>query len=84
MAVAPPEGEEFRYLTPADGTQSGFSQYGWEKNMRDDVAGMMSYLEVNDARIDFLYNTLGLEEDVSEGHYRQLFEQARGIVDGLA
>lgn len=51
--------------------------------MRDDVAGMMSYLELNDARIDFLYNTLGLEEDVSEGHYRQLFEQARGIVDGL-
>lgn len=78
------KGKKFRYVALAGGTESGFKKYGWEKNMTDYAIGMMSYLGVDDTKIDFLYNTIGLEEEISEGHYQQLFAQARGIISELA
>ncbi|QDC40421.1 hypothetical protein FIL70_25145 (plasmid) [Sphingobium fuliginis ATCC 27551] len=77
------KGKKFRYLALVGGSQEGFVKYGWEKNMTDYFKGMMSYLEVEDTKIDFLYNTLGLEDSVSEQHYKDLFKQARTIVNDL-
>lgn len=53
--------------------------------MTDYIKGGMGYLGVEDANIDFLYNTIGVEEGIDdrEGHYQQLFTQARGIVDSV-
>jgi len=77
------KGKKFRYVALVGGTQSGFIKYGWEKNMTDYIMGMMSYLEIEDTKIDFLYNTLGLDENVSEKHYMELFKQARNVVKEL-
>lgn len=77
------KGKKFRYIALVGGSASGFITYGWEKNMTDYLTGMMNYLNVDNTRIAFLYNTLGLEESSSEAHYLNLFEQARGVVDDL-
>lgn len=77
------KGKKFRYVALVGSTQNTYVKYGWEKNITDYIIGMMSYLEVEDTKIDFLYNTLGLEDDVSDKHYQQLFSQARGIVEEL-
>lgn len=54
--------KKIRWLALVGGSQSGFIKYGWEKNMTDYINGSMAYLGVEDARIDFLYNTIGVEE----------------------
>jgi putative NADPH-quinone reductase len=77
------KGKKFRFVALVGGTQSTHQKYGWEKNMTDYALGMMSYLDIDDTKIDFLYNTLGLEEEVRADHFQQLFAQARGIVSDL-
>ncbi len=77
------KGKKFRLVALVGGTQSTHQKYGWEKNMTDYALGMMSYLDIDDTKIDFLYNTLGLEEEVRADHFQQLFAQARGIVSDL-
>lgn len=79
-------GKKIRWVALVGGSQEGFVKYGWEKNMTDFINGSMGYLGVQDAKIDFLYNTLGVEEGIgdSDAHYQQLFAQARGIVADLA
>lgn len=77
--------KKIRWLALVGGSQAGFIKFGWEKNMTDYIKGGMRYLDVEDANIDFLYNTIGVEEGIDDrkGHYQQLFTQARGIVDSL-
>lgn len=79
-------GKKIRWVALVGGSQEGFVKYGWEKNMTDFINGSMGYLGVQDAKIDFLYNTIGVEEGIgdSDVHYQQLFAQARGIVVDLA
>jgi putative NADPH-quinone reductase len=77
------KGKKFRFIALVGGTQATHEKYGWEKNMTDYAIGMMKYLEVEDTKIDFLYNTLGLEEEVRADHFQQLFAQARGIISDL-
>ncbi|WP_395489937.1 NAD(P)H oxidoreductase [Cedecea davisae] len=79
-------GKKIRWVALVGGSQEGFVKYGWEKNMTDFINGSMGYLGVQDAKIDFLYNTIGVEEGIgdSDAHYQQLFAQARGIVVDLA
>lgn len=77
------KGKKFRYVALVGGTESGFGKYGWEAHMTDYVLRMMNYLEVDDTKIDFLYNTLGMEEEISASHYQQLLTQARAIVTAL-
>ncbi|SUI82904.1 Glutathione-regulated potassium-efflux system ancillary protein kefF [Serratia quinivorans] len=59
--------KKIRWLALVGGSQSGFIKYGWEKNMTDYINGSMAYLGVEDARIDFLYNTIGVEEGITDG-----------------
>ncbi|WP_409309162.1 NAD(P)H oxidoreductase [Pectobacterium sp. B1J-3] len=77
--------KKIRWLALVGGSQAGFIKYGWEKNMTDYIHGGMNYLGVKDTKIDFLYNTIGVEEGISdrESHYQTLFNQARGIVSAL-
>lgn len=53
--------------------------------MTDYIKGSMGYLGIEDANIDFFYNTIGIKEGIDdrEGHYQQLFMQARGIVGSV-
>ncbi|MCW2480524.1 NAD(P)H oxidoreductase [Candidatus Symbiopectobacterium sp. NZEC135] len=77
--------KKIRWLALVGGSQAGFIKFGWEKNMTDYIKGGMGYLGVEDVEIDFLYNTIGVEEGIDdrEGHYQQLFAQARGIVNSV-
>ncbi|WP_336818990.1 NAD(P)H oxidoreductase [Cedecea sp. MMO-103] len=77
--------KKIRWVALVGGSQAGFVKYGWEKNMADYIHGSMGYLGVEDAKIEFLYNTIGVEEGIgdSDAHYQQLFAQARGIVADL-
>lgn len=77
--------KKIRWLALVGGSQAGFIKFGWEKNMTDYIKGGMGYLGVEDVKIDFLYNTIGVEEGIDdrEGHYQQLFAQARGIVGSV-
>lgn len=77
--------KKIRWLALVGGSQSGFIKYGWEKNMTDYINGGMAYLGVENTRIDFLYNTIGVEEGITdaEAHYQKLFVQAREIVSSL-
>lgn len=77
--------KKIRWLALVGGSQAGFIKHGWEKNMTDYIKGGMGYLGVEDAKIDFLYNTIGVEEGIDdrESHYQKLFTQARGIVDSV-
>ncbi|WNN73833.1 NAD(P)H oxidoreductase [Kluyvera cryocrescens] len=77
------KGKKFRFIALVGATQATHEKYGWEKNMTDYVIGMMKYLEVDDTKIDYLYNTLGLEEQVRADHLQQLFAQTRGIINDL-
>lgn len=74
------------WLALVGGSEAGFKKYGWEKNMTDYLQGAGSYLGIEETRIDFLYNTIGVEEDITHGesHYQQLFAQVRESVDALA
>lgn len=80
------KGKKIRWVALVGGSQAGFIKFGWEKNLTDYITGGMGYLGVEDAKIDFLYNTLGVEESIADqdSHYQKLFTQARGIVDSLA
>ncbi|CAI1494812.1 Uncharacterised protein [Serratia quinivorans] len=53
--------------------------------MTDYINGSMAYLGVEDTRIDFLYNTIGVEEGITDGeaHYQKLFAEAREVVSSL-
>lgn len=77
--------KKIRWLALVGGSQSGFIKYGWEKNMTDYINGGMAYLGVEDAKIDFLYNTIGVEEGITDGeaHYHKLFAEAREVVSSL-
>ncbi|QZN94833.1 NAD(P)H oxidoreductase [Symbiopectobacterium purcellii] len=77
--------KKIRWLALVGGSQAGFIKFGWEKNMTDYIKGSMGYLGVEDANIDFLYNTIGVEEGIDdrEGHYQQLFTQARSLVGSV-
>lgn len=77
-------GKKIRWVALVGGSRDGFVKYGWEKNMTDFINGSMGYLGVKDAKIDLFYNTIGVEEGVSDSHYQNLFAQARDIVDELA
>ncbi|MWN90498.1 NAD(P)H oxidoreductase [Gilliamella sp. Pra-s65] len=74
--------EKIRFVALVGGTKAGFLEYGWEQHMTDYVMKGMHYLQVNDIKIDFLYNTIGLE-NVDEDHYQRFFEQARNIISEL-
>lgn len=78
--------KKIRWVALVGGSQEGFVKYGWEKNMTDFINGAMGYLGVKDGKIDFIYNTIGVEEGIDdpENHYQKLFSQARGIVDAFA
>ncbi|MCT4704864.1 NAD(P)H oxidoreductase [Enterobacteriaceae bacterium H11S18] len=64
------------------GSEEGYVKYGWEKNMSDYLNSAGGYLGIAETRITYLYNTIGVEEDItdSKSHYETLFEQARGVV----
>jgi|SRR5471030_441319 len=74
------------WLALVGGSEAGFEKYGWKKNMTDYLQGAGSYLGIKESSLDFLYNTIGVEEDITdrESHYQKLFAQARGVVDKLA
>ncbi|MWN31058.1 MULTISPECIES: NAD(P)H oxidoreductase [unclassified Gilliamella] len=74
--------EKIRFVALVGGTKAGFLEYGWEQHMTDYVMKGMHYLQVSDIKIDFLYNTIGLE-NVDEDHYQRFFEQARNIISEL-
>lgn len=75
--------KKIRLVALVGGAQEGFLAYGWEKNMTDYMMKGMNYLGIDDAKVEFLYNTLGFEAEVDEGHYEQLFIQARDVVKAL-
>lgn len=77
--------KKVHWLALVGGSQEGFVKYGWEKNFTDYLHGAGNYLSIDETKVHFLYNTIGVEEgiDNSEQHYRNLFNQARAMVDGL-
>lgn len=79
-------GKKLHWLALVGGSEAGYVRYGWEKNMTDFISGAMSYLGVADSKIDFLYNTIGIEEGIDnrDAHYQHLFAKARAIVSALA
>jgi putative NADPH-quinone reductase len=76
--------KKIRWVVLVGGSESGFEKFGWKSNMTDFFNGVGSYLGGKETEIDFLYNTVGVEEDIVDGHYQQLFAQVRGVVDELA
>lgn len=56
------------------------------KNITDFLTSCGSYLGVEDTKITFLYNTIGVEEDIAdrESHYQSLFAIAREVIDETA
>lgn len=78
--------QKLRWVALVGGSQEGFVKYGWEKNMSDYVNHGASYLGLEDAKIDFLYNTIGFEETITDSakHYQALLDQARDVVSDLA
>lgn len=77
------QGKKVRYIALVGGSRAKFLKHGWEKNMTDYAVGTMNYLGIKDVKIDFLYNTIALEEDIREGHYQQLFAQSRNVINTL-
>ena len=53
--------------------------------MTEYLQGAGSYLGIEESHVDFLFNTIGVEEDITdrESHYQGLFKQAREKVDAL-
>lgn len=78
-------GKKIRWVALVGGSQAGFIKFGWEKNMTDYISNGMGYLGVENAKIDFLYNTIGMEDGIDDNikHYQQLLAQARDIVRAL-
>ncbi|ANC39908.1 NAD(P)H oxidoreductase [Hafnia alvei] len=78
--------KKIRWVALVGGSQSGFVKYGWEKNITDFLTSCGSYLGVEDTKITFLYNTIGVEEDIAdrESHYQSLFAIAREVIDETA
>lgn len=74
--------KKVQWVALVGGSQEGYVKYGWEKNMTDYLTSAGSYLGIPETKIHFLYNTIGVEEDIvdREKHYQNLFEQARSFV----
>ncbi|WP_435955783.1 NAD(P)H oxidoreductase [Dryocola sp. BD626] len=66
------------------GSEEGYVKYGWEKNMSDYLTSAGGYLGIAETKITYLFNTIGVEEDItdSQQHYQKLFAQARAAVTG--
>lgn len=73
------------WLALVGGSEARFEKYGWKKNMTEYLQGAGSYLGIEESHVDFLFNTIGVEEDITdrESHYQGLFKQAREKVDAL-
>ncbi|MBK5143905.1 NAD(P)H oxidoreductase [Budviciaceae bacterium BWR-B9] len=78
-------GKKIRWVALIGGSEDKFIEYGWCKNITDFLNGAASYLGIEDNGITFLYNTIGVEEDIgdNQSHYESLFEKSRRIVDTL-
>jgi NAD(P)H dehydrogenase (quinone) len=68
------------------GSEERFARRGWLTNMTDFFNGIGGYLGIEDTKVTFLYNTIGVEEDIvdCDRHFQSLFAEARGVVSGLA
>jgi putative NADPH-quinone reductase len=68
------------------GSEERFARRGWLANMTDFFNGIGGYLGIEKTEVTFLYNTIGVEEDIvdRERHFENLFAEARGVVSGLA
>ncbi|BDH47653.1 NAD(P)H-dependent oxidoreductase [Salmonella enterica subsp. enterica serovar Choleraesuis] len=74
-----------RWIALVGGSEERFLRHGHDKHMTSFMNESMGYLGIKDSQVTFLYNTLGVEEDIGDStqHFKQLFRQARDVVDAL-
>ncbi|MEO3989235.1 NAD(P)H oxidoreductase [Pseudocitrobacter cyperus] len=77
--------KKIRWVALVGGAEDKFELYGWRKNMSDYLINVAGYLGVTDVDVTYLYNTIGVEEDIDnrEEHYQALFTQSREMVKTL-
>lgn len=77
--------KKVRWVALVGGSEDRFIRHGGHKIMTDYLDVAMTYLGLEDSCVTFLYNTIGVEEDIidAQRHYQQLFAQSRDVVIAL-
>lgn len=75
-----------RWVALVGGSQLNFERRGNDKLMQNFLnGGIASYTGIKDSKVEFLYNPIGLEEEIidKDALYQSLFQQAKNVVAEL-
>ncbi|SQI36075.1 Glutathione-regulated potassium-efflux system ancillary protein kefF [Leminorella richardii] len=77
--------KNIRWVPLVGGSEEKFVVQGREKNLSDFVNGMAFYAHIDHSDVEYIYNTIGVEEDIMETaeHYQNMFNAARRMVGEL-
>jgi len=75
-----------RWISLVGGAQDKFETQSKDAYMNDLLTSMALYGGIEDSKVEYLYNTIGVEEDIQNPgeHHKQLIEQAKKVVVSLA
>jgi len=75
-----------RWISLVGGAKDKFESHRKDEYMNDLLNTIALYVGVEDSKVEYLYNTIGFEEDITNPgeHHKQLIAQAKAVVASLA